>query len=208
MKVEITTVLSIAILACTIILTACSRTEDPQNSQPKAQESDSSSKTENNQDSKKDKDPANSKTSRIPSFSTTTVRGASISSEDLHGNVAVINFWGTWCPPCVEEIPHFQKTYERLKDKNLTVLGIAVPQGGRGTKPDVLSFMKDKGMTYPVVMHENVPMDALQNAYGNIRGLPTTFVLDGQGKLAQSFVGYTGEEKLKNAVEPLVQGQE
>jgi thiol-disulfide isomerase/thioredoxin len=108
----------------------------------------------------------------------------------------------------VKEIPHFQKTYERLKDKNLIVLGIAVPQGDTGTKPDVLSFMEDKGMTYPNVMHDNVPMEALQNSYGAIRGLPTTYVLDGQGELVQSFVGYTSEEKLKNAVEPLVEAQE
>ncbi len=211
MKIALRTFIPTLSVALVLALaTACSKA--PTNNEAESSASESEKQTENNQP---DQVPStstktsSSNSSSLPEFSASTVEGKNLSHKDLLGNVTVINYWGTWCPPCVEEIPHFQETYEDLSGKKFTILGIAIPQprGSRGTLDDVKSFMKKHEMTYPVVMHDSIPMDKFQEEYGRISGLPTTLVLDQSGQLKNSFIGYTSKEKLRNAVDPLIEQQ-
>lgn len=211
MKISHRSSVLIGLLAMALtVAISCSKAPENNNAE---QSTSGTSETTQDEDEQSDQDDSSTSTSQqtsssdsssLPEFTTSTVEGTELSHEHLLGNVTVINYWGTWCPPCVEEIPHFQETYEKLNGDGFTILGIAIPQGGRGTLEDVKSFMKKHEMTYPVVMHESIPMDQFQNAFGRISGLPTTLVLDQSGELQNSFIGYTSKEKLKNAVEPLM----
>jgi len=85
-------------------------------------------------------------------FTLKDLNGKEISLSDFHGKVIILDFWATWCPPCVQEIPHFNELYEEYRNKGLAIIGISVDQGGI---PDVEKFIKKTPIAYPVVFIEN-----------------------------------------------------
>ena len=95
----------------------------------------------------------------------------------------LVDFWATWCGPCREEIPHLNKLYENYRGKGLVVVGISMDAEG----PEVVKqFAKELRMEYPVVMgDENVQQD-----FGGIVGLPTTFIIDRKGNIVKKYTGY------------------
>lgn len=153
-------------------------------------------------------DNSNSDSSNLVKFSSETVKGSTLSTEDLKGKVVLVNYWGTWCPPCRAEIPAFQEVYEQHKDDGFVILGIAIPQTGAGKtvgdKEDVLTFMEKKTMTYPVIMHGEAPNTELQNRYGNFNVVPTSFLFDRKGNHVQTFKGAIEKETLLEKVKPLL----
>ncbi len=127
----------------------------------------------------------------------TTLDGKSVDLAALKGRVVLIDFWATWCPPCRAEIPHFQALYMKYQPR-LQILGLAMDQDGAGT---VTAFVKAQGMTYPVALGT----EALGNAYGGIRGIPTTFLIDKQGRIAKKYFGDPGGEVFEQDVTALLQ---
>ena len=208
MKILVRSFIPVALLAL-FLTTATSCSKAPDNNTTAEQSTSSSNENAEAEEEQSGEESFtlskdSSGSSSLPEFNTSTVDGKELSHDDLLGKVTVINYWGTWCPPCVEEMPHFQKTYEELNGKGFTILGIAIPQGGRGTLDDVKPFLKKHNITYPIVMHESIPMDRFQLSFGRISGLPTTLVLNQSGKLQDTFIGYTSKEKLKKAIDPLM----
>jgi thiol-disulfide isomerase/thioredoxin len=123
--------------------------------------------------------------------------GKAYTPENLAGKVVVVNFWATWCRPCLKEIPDLSKVQERYKDKGLVILGLMTDS------PDsqqLLNFQSDNEMTYPVV---RVNSDILVS-YNYPENLPTTFVFDRTGKQVFSHVGAVSEAKLVELLEPLI----
>jgi len=112
-----------------------------------------------------------------------------LASTELKGKVAVLNFWATWCPPCVAEIPHFITIQEVYKDKGVQFVGLSVDRGSSAVK----SFIKQKGVNYPVVMADQ----DVVSKFGGVRAIPTTFILDGEGNILESRKGYIAEDDLK-----------
>jgi thiol-disulfide isomerase/thioredoxin len=108
----------------------------------------------------------------IPAFKLTTIEGKTISSEELKGKVAVINFWGTWCGPCKFELPEVQKFYEKYKD-NPNVVFLTVD--AKDSVEQVKKFMTEKKYTFPVMMEG----DYLDQA--TVNGFPTTWFIDRSG---------------------------
>lgn len=122
------------------------------------------------------KDPA-----PIGDFAVTDLEGRTISSADLRGKVVLVNFWATWCPPCRAEIPDLIRLQEKYRDK-LIVLGISedeVPPN------EVKAFVTEQKMNYAVAM----TTPALGKIFRGVSALPTTFVIDREGKLVQRHVG-------------------
>ncbi|MBI1976701.1 MAG: TlpA family protein disulfide reductase [Candidatus Omnitrophica bacterium] len=119
----------------------------------------------------------------VPNFSLPTPEGTLFSSSELQGKVALIDFWATWCPPCQEEVPGFVDLYNRYQDKGLVIVGISVDEGG---VEQVKEFMKEYSVNYPIVMAD----DEVIRAFGGIRGLPTTFLVDAQGRIVKRYVGF------------------
>ena len=95
---------------------------------------------------------------------------------DFRGKVVVLNFWASWCEPCVEELPLLERTQKRLASQNATVLGVNL----RDVSADALGFVRRFKLTYPSLRD---PDAELARAYGTV-GYPETFVLDREGRIA------------------------
>lgn len=125
----------------------------------------------------------------------TTASGAMQKMGELKGKVVVLDFWATYCPPCLEEIPDLVKLQNEHKD--LQIIGLHV--GGDEDKPLVPAFAEKLKINYPLA----VPEDDLSGAL--LRGessIPQTFVFNREGKLIERFVGY--DQTIKNKMEMAV----
>jgi len=118
-----------------------------------------------------------------PDFSLVNQSGEKIQLSDYRGDVVILDFWATWCPPCKAEIPDFVDLHEKYKDEGLTIIGVSLDQTGWS---DVRPFLKNYNVEYPVVLGTR----ELVEKYGNIRSIPTTFVIDPDGKIQKKYVGY------------------
>jgi cytochrome c biogenesis protein CcmG/thiol:disulfide interchange protein DsbE len=126
-----------------------------------------------------------------PDFTLKDLDGNDFSFASTKGNVVILDFWATWCPPCRKGIPEFQALYEEYRKMGVEIVGVALDTGGvEVVKP----FVKKNGVTYPVVIGDR----GVVAAYGGIRGIPTTFVIDRKGKIIQKYVGYR-EKKIFEA---------
>jgi cytochrome c biogenesis protein CcmG/thiol:disulfide interchange protein DsbE len=118
-----------------------------------------------------------------PSFTLLDLNGNKVSLSDYKDKVVILDFWATWCPPCVKEIPHFIDLYKEYKNQGLAILGISVDQQGIGI---VKAFNRKYKINYAILMANR----QVVNAFGNISGIPTTFVIDPDGKIRRMYVGY------------------
>jgi peroxiredoxin len=83
-------------------------------------------------------------------FSLKALDGTEVSLSDYRGNVVLVNFWATWCPPCRAEIPDIEAAYQERQQDGLVVLGVSVEQTHASVEP----FVQAEGMTYPVLLDE------------------------------------------------------
>ncbi len=102
------------------------------------------------------------------------------------GKVVLINFWGTWCPPCRREIPDLVKLHNDLKDKDVVMIGIALERNPNQAFLQVTNFAKSQNMTYLQFLPQS---NDIINAYGGINAVPTTFIIDKSGKISETIVG-------------------
>ena len=121
-----------------------------------------------------------------PNFKLTDVNGKEISLAQFKGKVVIIDFWATWCPPCRRGIPDLISIQKEFKNK-IAIIGISLDTD---TKPQVVPFMKSMGINYHVVYGTN----EVVAAYGNIEAIPTSFVIDQNGKIVAQHVGLTPKE--------------
>jgi thiol-disulfide isomerase/thioredoxin len=106
-----------------------------------------------------------------------------------------VNFWATWCPPCRGEIPGFVNLQNEYADRDFVILGISMDQGDAS---GVKEFAKNNKMNYPVLFANNqVSLD-----YGGIRAIPTSFLVNSDGKIIWKGVGGIDEKELARVIEP------
>lgn len=123
----------------------------------------------------------------VPAFTVRDIDGKTISLADLRGKVVLVNFWATWCPPCRAEIPDLVKLQEKYRDK-LVILGISEDE----VEPaQVKAFAAEQKMNYPIVMATT----ELRQIFKGVSALPTTFVLDPDGKIQMRHVGMLDPER-------------
>ena len=109
----------------------------------------------------------------VPPFQLTTLDGKTVSSQELKGKIAVIKFWGVWCGFCVKELPEFQQFYEKYKDDpRVAVLTI----NAKDAVEKARAFVAKKNYTFPVLLEGEYVSQV------KIKGFPTTWFLDGDGK--------------------------
>ncbi|MBX3466985.1 MAG: TlpA family protein disulfide reductase [Planctomycetes bacterium] len=138
-------------------------------------------------------------------FTVTTLDGKRLSLADLRGKVVIVDFWGTWCPPCREEIPHFVQLKKDLGDR-LEIVGMTWEhgQGGPEVEAKVRKFAQEQGINYPLTL---VTDRAELQKVPDLRAFPTTLFLDKQGRVRNKVVGYHDLAGLRRLVEPLLAEQ-
>lgn len=118
----------------------------------------------------------------IPAFDLESIDGTRVTSKSLEGKVVLVDFWATWCAPCIEEIPQWNDLYARYQDKSLVVLGVTIRSGwASDIKPDA----KKLRIAYPVV----VGNDDVEKGFGGIWGFPTTFLVNRKGQIYKKYTG-------------------
>ncbi len=120
--------------------------------------------------------------SKVPDVKVVRADGKYVSLTSFKGKVVLINFWATWCPPCVREMPELNKLYKKFHKRGLEVLPIANP---RDSVERVKSFFKYVGIRFPYYVDESFTVTRL---FG-VRALPTTFIVDRKGVVRQIFIG-------------------
>lgn len=114
-------------------------------------------------------------------FTMTDLDGRTVSSAGVRGKVVLVNFWATWCPPCLAEIPDLIALQEKYRDE-LVVIGISEDE----LPPDVVrTFAANRKINYPIVM----ATPELQKLFPGVVALPTTFIVDREGRVAKKQVG-------------------
>lgn len=125
-------------------------------------------------------------------FALEGLNGGPVRLSDYRGKVVLVNFWASFCPPCREEIPDFERVYRAYKDRGFAIIGIAVDD----VSP---SFIKEMGITYPLA----VGVQTVAREYG-IRGLPVSFLIDGEGRIVKKIVGMYSKRALENDLTSLL----
>jgi thiol-disulfide isomerase/thioredoxin len=124
-------------------------------------------------------------------FTLTDSDGKSHSLSAYRGKWLIVNFWATWCPPCLEEIPDLVAIKEARKD--VDVIGIAMEfQDAR----QVVQFADGMFVNYPIVLGDR----KISQSIGQVDGLPTTFIYDPQGKLAERHVGKITRKQIERLI--------
>ncbi len=114
-------------------------------------------------------------------FSVQDLNGHPLDLAGLHGKVVLLNFWATWCTPCRAEIPNFVQFQDSYGPQGLQIVGLSMDDDA---KP-VREFYQQFKMNYPVGMGT----DKLAQSYGGVLGLPVTFLIGRDGKIAAKYVG-------------------
>jgi cytochrome c biogenesis protein CcmG/thiol:disulfide interchange protein DsbE len=141
--------------------------------------------------SAKDRKPA-------PEFALKDADGKTVRLEDYKGKVVLLDFFATWCGPCKIEIPWFMEMERKNKDKGFSVLGVSMDdEGWEVVKP----FLADLGVNYRVVIGN----DATAQVYGGVDALPTTFLIDRNGKIAAVHVGLASKKDFDDGIQQLLQ---
>jgi thiol-disulfide isomerase/thioredoxin len=135
---------------------------------------------------------------QMPDFSEETVLGQTkIDSASLRGQVVLVNFWATWCPPCRKEIPSLMEMQDKYRSRGFTVLGISMDEGGRKV---VSNFLEKLGVNYPVIIGST----SLARGFGGVMGVPASFLVDREGNLVKRHDGYVSEKILSGEIEQLL----
>jgi len=134
--------------------------------------------------------------SAAPDFTLQDMAGKKVRLADLKGRVVLIEFWATWCPPCRAEIPAIERLHTQYGDKGLTVLAVAMDEGGWD---GVKAFATERKITYTVLRGtEDV------SAKYMVRLIPATFLVDKQGVIRKQFMGGGGSEAVEQEIKALL----
>ena len=135
----------------------------------------------------------------FPSFKLETIDGPEFDSAILKGNVVLINFWATWCAPCRVEIPSFTEFKERYEDSGFEIVGVALDPEN---KDEILRVQRELEINYPLVLSDVT----IEDQAGGIFGVPTTFLIDRDGRVVSKHVGLVGKERLQQEIETVLLG--
>jgi thiol-disulfide isomerase/thioredoxin len=134
-----------------------------------------------------------------PDFSFPDVSGKIHHSTEWQGKIRVINFWATWCPPCIEEIPEFIKMQKQYGDKGVQFIGIAIEE-----RESVADYLKSIAINYPILIG-GIDATALSQQMGNVIGaVPFTVVVNREGQIIHQQPGPLSDEQMLKIITPLI----
>lgn len=183
----IRTLLFVSLVSCCIVFSGCSKNATPQ----------SGSAVTNQHDNVAEIVSVTARPEKAPNFTWNDSTGTQVGFDNFHGKVTLVNFWATWCGPCKKELPDLVDLSKELSSKGFRVIGISTDRGSN-VIDDVRSFVHEHGIPYQVLISN----EQLEQAFGNVNMLPTSFIVDANGKIRESFVGMRTKEGLRQALQP------
>jgi thiol-disulfide isomerase/thioredoxin len=134
----------------------------------------------------------------LPSFEAPMLDGSMISSDMLYGKVALLDFWATWCAPCVSSLPHIQKLHEGFSGEQFVAIGMNVGE----QRARVERFMNDNAYTFPVAF---VHQDMKNRFY--IKGIPTILIVDRRSMIRYFQIGFNSKrvDSIRTIIRSLLQ---
>lgn len=134
-----------------------------------------------------------------PNFTLMDLQGTARPSSEWNGKVIIVNFWATWCPPCVKEMPALMKLRATYQSKGFEIIGVALDN-----KDAVSAFINPLGIEYPILLAEQEGIGLSQD-YGNRLGaLPYSVIIDRQGVVRQAISGEMSYERGETLIKPLL----
>ncbi|MES2364557.1 MAG: TlpA disulfide reductase family protein [Pseudomonadota bacterium] len=132
-------------------------------------------------------------TTTASAFSLTDSKGVVHTLDSYKGKWVLVNFWATWCPPCLEEIPALNALHDKYKNTKLEVIGIAMEYQ---SPKQVLDFADSMFISYPIVLGSS----KIAAQFGPVQGLPTTYLFNPAGKLVAYQVGGITQQAVENYI--------
>ena len=127
-----------------------------------------------------------------PNFALPDLKNNTVKLSAYDGQIRIVDFWATWCPPCRKEIPHFQALHEKYGDQGLKVIGVALGEEASVVQP----FVDRMKMTYTSLLGDT----QVAQQFGGIEAIPTTFVIDKKGRVYKKHIGYRDYETFERDV--------
>ena len=136
-----------------------------------------------------------------PNFTLKDSNGATVQLSDYRGKVVLLNFWATWCGPCQLEIPWFVDFEQQYKSKGFDVVGVSMDdEGWTAVKP----YIVQRKVNYRILLGN----DSVTQLYGGVDSLPTTFLIDREGRIAAVHVGLAGKNEYLNEIQSLLDSKQ
>ena len=131
-------------------------------------------------------------------FTLKDINGKDVVLSAYKGKVILLDFWATWCPPCKIEIPGFIELYNKYRSRGFVVLGVSMDDSTSGVKP----FAQKLKMNYPVLI--GTGRDDVDQAFGPLPGLPTSFIIGRDGKICGQHTGFAPKEQFEREIKALL----
>ena len=136
---------------------------------------------------------------RLKMSNAVEVNDATFESQiEQHKGLAVVDFWATWCAPCKVEIPGFIDMYSKYKSRGFEVVGVVVLDKFANAAP----FAKEYKMNYTIL--DGVDREDIEDAYGPLFALPTTYIIARDGRICEKHIGLTSKDKFDAAIKSLL----
>lgn len=132
-----------------------------------------------------------------PDFTLQDSGGQDVTLSELEGKVVLLNFWATWCGPCKIEMPWFLEFQQKYRDRGFTVIAVSMDEEGWDV---VRPFLNELKPNFPVVIGN----DKMGDDFGGVVALPTTFIIDKEGKIASTHQGLVSKSKYEKEIEQLL----
>ncbi len=188
--------LLILFIGSLLIISGCSAKEDV-----KEQKSEVSKQKIENTESGNTVRKDRSNETKAPDFKLATIGGEEFYLSDYAGKVVMLNFWGTWCPPCRKEIPDLVNLQKKYNKDGLEIVGITL---NSGSAKEIQKFADSKNMNYTILTDfGNDETITVTNLYGQaigqpISAIPTTLIIDREGYIVKGYIGPRSEEIFYN----------
>jgi cytochrome c-type biogenesis protein len=140
--------------------------------------------------------PGNSTFAAAPDFTLPKLEGQPLSLSELKGRVVMLNFWATWCGPCRAEIPELNAMQKEMQAQGLTIIGVSWDDTVEGVR----EFQQELPQNYTILMGG----EEVQSLFGGIPSLPTTYIIDRDGRIRQKIIGARGRAVFEAAIKPLL----